>query len=263
MVEITERTRSRWLWALAAVTALYGLANVLVFFTTDEFGDTWFATGIFVYSVLLVSAIVLAFLDPGRPAAPMGEAEAEPAAEAAETVPRISHETIYETATGRVLRAVFEEDGTERRRLFAVAGDEMLPASDVEERLRELKPDPDPLEHVEEIEAAVDRRARRPSSASQEVPADADVDFREREVIHESERGEVLRVRYEAGSDEYVHLFAVTEDEVVPLEEIEGSLDELRVDEISVETENVFEEMLARTAERDTEQGQEATVTLR
>lgn len=256
MVELTERTRSRWLWLLAAVTAAYGLANVVVFFTTEGFGAVWFAASVLVYSLLLVSAVALSLLDPGRPAA-----EADASEERAQAGPTpISLTTVYETSTGRVLRARFDRDGTQRSLLFAISGDEVLPATAIEDRLREVSSPGTPIGDVGEVEEAVARRARQPSPAGAEDPGSVEVDLRDREVLHRSENGQIMRARYRAGSREYVNLFAVTGDAVTPVEAIEGDLDELRVDEVPVEAETVFEELLAREAERDEESEREAAV---
>lgn len=247
MIDMSEQTRTRWLWLLAAVTAAYGLANVLVFFTTGSFGALWFATGVFVYGILLVSALALSLVDTGRPEAEAEPASAEPGDELGTM---IDHETVYETRTGRVLRARFGQNGNERTLVFALVGDEVLPAHALEARLTDVETEAPAIGDVGEVEDALDRRAERGNGGPHD-PADIDVELLDREVLHESPHGRVLRARYRAGDEEHVRLFAITEDRVVPVDEIEGDLDELRVDELPVEAETVFEEMLTREADGD------------
>lgn len=259
MIDMTERTRTRWLWLLAAVTAAYGLANVLLFFTTGSFGALWFATGVFVYGILLVSALALSLLDTGRPEEEAEPARAEPEPEA-ELGTMIDHETVYETRTGRVLRARFGHDGNERTLVFALVGDEVLPAHALESRLTDVETEAPAIEDVGEVEDAIDRRTVRGTDGHDDL-AEIDVELLDREVLHESPSGSVLRARYRAGDEEHVRLFAITEDRVVPVEEIEGDLDELRVDEVPVDAETVFEEMLTREVDDEDRQADRAEVT--
>lgn len=252
MIELDEQTRSRWMWILAAVTAAYGLANVLVFFTTGSFGPVWFAAGMLVYSVLLVSALTLSLLDPGRPEPEVVEAEAEAEPEAREQTALagelLDHETLYTTRTGRVVRARFGANGHERSLLFAVSGDEVLPVTELEERLDGIAGEPEPLEEVLEVEEALADREGRTEPIEPD-PSSLAVDIVDHETLYHDGEAAVVRVRYRAGEEEHTRLFGVTEDEVVPIDEVEGELDTLRVDEIPVEVESVFEEMLARGGE--------------
>lgn len=243
MIELTERNRARWLWMLAAVTAAYGLANVLVFFTTGSFGPVWFATGILVYSVLLVSALVLSATDTE-------EDVAEPVEEQAPRVQILEQETIYATTTGRALLARVRQNGTERTLLFSVVGDEVLPAGAIEDRLRRVSGEVPDLDDVGDVEEALARRARR-SYTETPPPGSISVELVDREVLHRSDEGRVLRARYRFDEQEHVRLFAITADAVTPVDELEGDLDEIRVDEVPVDATDVFDEMLEQARRED------------
>lgn len=248
MLELTERTRARWLWLLAALTAGYGFLNLLVFYTTGSFGPVWFAAGALVYSMLLVSALALSLADPGRPSAeaqaPRAEAGAEGTVEAARTpVELLDHETLYETRTGRVLRTRFRADGTERTLLFAVTDDEVAPLREVEHRIDEFDLEPRPIEDLRELGDALERRARQASSSLD--PEDVHVEILDHEPLYEAEQGRVIRARYRVNGDEHAGLFAVTEGGVEPIEALEERLDEVAIHEMAVEPEAVYEQALA------------------
>lgn len=65
-----EKIRTRVLWLLVAVTAGYGFSNIVLYYTTGSFEPAWFSVSFLVYGVLLVGALVLAFVDSGSPATP-------------------------------------------------------------------------------------------------------------------------------------------------------------------------------------------------
>lgn len=262
MIELTERTRSRWLWLLAAVTAAYGLANLVVFYTTGSFGPVWFAAGVVVYSLLLVGALALSLVDPGRPAAEGQAAQVEATAEELPQAQRapvelIDHETLYETRTGRVLRTRFRAEGTERTLLFAVTDDEVAPLREVERRIDESDLEPREIEDLRELEDALERRARQASGSLD--PDDVHVEMLDHEPLYEAEEGCVIRARYRVNGDEHASLFAVTEDGVEPIQELEERLDEVAIDELAVEPEAVYEQALVGHAPDEQPPSEERT----
>lgn len=168
---ITETNRARTIWILVAITAAYGLVNVLMFYTTDSFGPVWFATSLAVYGALLAAGVVLALIDTGPEAAEEAtpEPEAVAATDAAQpAVPEgpspglelLKEEVLYEVATGKLVRAQFQIDGSERSLLFVITPDEVLPLDAVEERLDTVEHRVPPEDVTDEIDAAVKRRVQ-------------------------------------------------------------------------------------------------------
>lgn len=248
IVELTERTRTRWLWLLAALTAGYGFLNLLVFYTTGSFGPVWFAAGALVYSLLLVTAIALSIADPGRAVERVEEREPEATEPGASEPSRspvelIDHETVYETRTGRVLRTRFQANGAERTLLFAVTDDEVAPIGEVERRIDEAGLEPREIEDLRELEEAIERRARKPTTSLD--PEHVHVEIVDHEPLYETERGRVLRARYRVNGHEHASLFTVTDDGVEPVDALDERLDGVEIDELAVEPETVFEEALA------------------
>lgn len=251
IIELTEQTRARWLWLLAAVTAAYGFLNLLVFYTTGSFGPIWFAAGALVYSLLLVSALALSIADTGRSAQPVEPAR-EPQADTVEAssaepsrtpVELIDHEAIYKTRTGRLLYTRFRANGTERRLLFAVTDDEVTPIGEVERRVDDFDLEPRPIEDLRALEDALERRASKPPASLD--PEDVHVEILDHEPLYEADRGRVLRARYRVNGDEHVSLFAATDEGIEPVDALEERLDGIEVDELAVEPETVYEEALA------------------
>lgn len=260
MFESLEENRARGIWMLVAITAIYAMVNVITYYTTGSFGPVWFATSILVYGILFAAALYLAVLDTGRPSleeiASKIAAEAEPAAEAqVETgaarptrgFELIDHEPIYETRTGHVLRTRFSVDGEERTLLFAVTEDEVLPVTAIEERLDEVAFDPPEIEDRRSVEDALSRRAERPGQPSTD-PESVHVKILESEVLYETVTGQVLDVTYRVGDRQREGIFVITDDEVLPVAEIEARLDEVVLGQLPVESESVFEEALEARA---------------
>ncbi len=167
MMTITETNRARTIWVLVAITAAYGLVNVLMFYTTDSFGPVWFATSLVVYGTLLVAAVALALLEAGSEPVEATEAgvveAAQPVADEAQPavasgLELLEEEVLYEVATGKLVRARFEVDGSERSLLFAITPDEVLPLDAVEERLDTVDLRVPPEDVIDEVDAALERR---------------------------------------------------------------------------------------------------------
>lgn len=165
MSMITETNRARTIWLLAAITAAYGLVNVLMFYTTDSFGPVWFATSLAVYGALMAASVAMAVIDTGRgiaqPSADQGGEATEPAPQPtpAPGLELIEEEVLYEVASGELIRARFRVEGTERSLIFAVLPDEVLPLDAIEERLDAIDHRVPPLAGTGEVDAALDRRA--------------------------------------------------------------------------------------------------------
>lgn len=156
-MELDQGNRRRLLWVLVAVTAGYGLLNVAIYYTTDSFGPVWFATSLLVYGMLLVAAVAMAFLETG----PSGQRGAAPAGR----LEQLGEETLYQTDTGRLVRARLRYGGQEHQLLFAIMADEVLPLETVEGRLDEVDVRVPPQRLGSEIEQALARRsAGRPDS---------------------------------------------------------------------------------------------------
>lgn len=165
MTMMTEINRARTIWILVAITVAYGLVNVLMFYTTDSFGPVWFATSLAVYGALLAASVAMAVVDTGRDTdqPPVGEERAvtEVAPQPAEPggIELIAEEVLYEVATGKLVRARFQVDGSERSLIFAITPDEVLPVDGIEERLDAIDHRVPPRAGIDEVEAALERRA--------------------------------------------------------------------------------------------------------
>lgn len=258
MFDTIEENRARGIWLLVAITAIYSLVNVITYYTTGSFGPVWFAASVLVYGALFAGAVYLAVLDIGRPSVEeiaariAAEAEQEVEAEPPGIEPKrgfelIDHEPIYETRTGHVLRTRFRVDGDERTLLFAVTQDEVLPVTAIEERLDEISFDPPAIEDPRAIGGALDRRAERPGQPTPD-PDSVHVEILDQEILYETATGQVLAATYRVGSEQRDGLFVVTNDEVLPVAEVEARLDGVDIEQLPVEPETVFEEALESRA---------------
>lgn len=251
-MELNEQNRSRLLWILVAVTAAYGMTNVLVFYTTESFGPVWFASGLLVYGALFTAAVFLSLVDTGVPLSREAESPEDVAKTAEEDRPSLElldHETVYATRTGRVLRTRFRSGDRERSLLFAVTGDEVLPVNDLEERLDRLDVPDARIDSLREVEDSLDRRSSAsPVEALQ--PSSVHVEILDRETLYRTQTGRVERVEYETAGRRRERLFALTSSEVVAIHDVEARLDGVDVDELPVEAERRFQEALAAREDR-------------
>lgn len=268
-MEISEQNRARWLWLIVGVTAVYGLINVIMFYTTDSFGPVWFAASLVVYGVLLVAAVALALLDTGRAETeakapvvtvqspvtvtepeptPEPKLEAEPPKSEIAGLELVDHEVLYEVPTGRVLQVTARTDGVDRSLIFAITRDEVLSASEIESRLDEVDIDPPEIKQISDVDAALDHRSdrpRNPTVSDDSVP----VEILDHEVLYEVPSGAVLEVTYRVREAERTDLFVVTDDEVLPISEIDADLEGIERSTLPAETLDELEAALrARSA---------------
>jgi hypothetical protein len=150
----SETNRARALWVLAGVTAAYGLFNVFVFYTQDNFGAVWFTTSLLVYGALAAACIYMALVDT--------EARAVTTPAAHPTLQHLGEEVIYTTVTGRAIDARFRIDGAEKHILFAATADEVIPITGIEERLDEIELTVPAVRELRLVDEAIARREAEP-----------------------------------------------------------------------------------------------------
>lgn len=263
-MEISKQSRARWLWLLVAVTAVYGMVNVFMFYTTASFGATWFAASLVVYGVLLVSALALLLLDTDEEPV---EVEIEAPVSVADTEPQpdpqpperqsrgtelLDHEVVYEVPTGRVLEATVRTDGVERSLLLAITSDEVLRIEEIEARLDGVDIDPPPIDRISDVDEALERRSDRPRDPTVGDDRLA-VEILDHEVLHALPSGDLIEVTFQVEGTEHTDRFAITDDEVLPIHELDADLEGLERSPIPEQTLGEVEAALrARRAPDDT-----------
>jgi hypothetical protein len=220
------------------------LRNRPRFLRADTFGTAWFVASLTVYGGLFASAIVLALVDPGRVEATQTQAEPAPETEAetAEGVEVLDREVLYRTRTGHLLRVRFANGKGPRSLLFAVTRDRVHPITAIEARLDQVDIDPPTIDDERDIEKALERRAGQDGDGP--GPERVEVTLDNHKTLYETGTGRVVEATYTVEGTQRTSLFVVTEDDVVPIGDVEAQLDETDVDELPVEAENVFEQAL-------------------
>lgn len=67
MIPMDDRRLRQTIWVLAALTALYAVVNVAVFYVTGTFGTAWFVTSLIVYGAVFAAAVALTFVEKHAP----------------------------------------------------------------------------------------------------------------------------------------------------------------------------------------------------
>lgn len=219
-------TKNRLLGTLVAVTAIYAAVTVIVFFTTGEFGSVWFGSSLALYTVVAVAGVGLTLLAE----------EAKPEAQAASgehpgpsKTDRLRHEktaTVYETPTGRVLRAFFSNGDTSQEVVFAVTPHEVLPAEDLARRLDALEVEADEAISDEAIERALTRQRDRSPKPGVD-PAEVAVVLLDRRPLYEASTGRAVRARWRTPLGDREGVFVVTDEQAIPVQAVERRLDRL------------------------------------
>lgn len=225
MSSMEDTTRNRLLALLVAVTAVFAAATVIVLFTTGSFGPVWFAASLLVYATLGTVGVGLAVLEPTSSAGAQVEPSlAQPSSE--DRIQLHGTEVLYETPTGRVLRVEASTGDEERTLLFTVTQDELNLLDEVERRLDHLPAEVEASPSIEEIDAELDRQAARSLEPGID-PDTVEVELQAARTLYETGSGRLVWARYRGPSGDREQLFAVTDDQAIPIDEVERRIDQL------------------------------------
>lgn len=221
-----DSARSRLMWGLVALTALYAIATVVVFVVSGSFGLIWFVASLVVYGLLFAVAVLFSATDPGRleaivPGAAATESDDEPIEPEHTTARVLGRETRYETRTGRVLEVHAAVGDDERSFLVAETRDSILPMHRIEARIDRAAldaPSPAPRDRVE---AALRERA------SAEPPEAPTVAIDEQRTLYKAGAGRVVEATYRVDGQARQGLFVITPEGAAPIEDLETALDDL------------------------------------